>query len=76
MPDSKSTVLLSLVQVQPQMYLCAHEGGSRGKLIRTVVPDTPAACPLNRVLRQFRADRPNQLWVADITYVSTWQGCF
>ncbi len=33
-----------------------------------------AACPLDRVNRQFKAQRPNQLWVADFTYVSTWQG--
>jgi len=26
------------------------------------------------VNRQFRAERPNQLWVSDFTYVSTWQG--
>jgi transposase InsO family protein len=32
------------------------------------------ACPLDRVNRQFRAERPNQLWVSDFTYVSTWQG--
>ena len=38
------------------------------------VPDAKAACPLDRVNRQFRAERPNQLWVADFTYVSTWQG--
>ena len=31
-------------------------------------------CPLDRVHRQFKADRPNQLWVSDFTYVSTWQG--
>ena len=31
-------------------------------------------CPLDRVNRQFKADRPNQLWVSDFTYVSTWQG--
>lgn len=24
--------------------------------------------------RQFKAERPNQLWVSDFTYVSTWQG--
>jgi putative transposase len=33
-----------------------------------------APCPLDKVNRQFKADRPNQLWVSDFTYVSTWQG--
>ena len=33
-----------------------------------------AACPLDQVNRQFKADRPNKLWVSDFTYVSTWQG--
>ena len=31
-------------------------------------------CPLDRINRQFKADRPNQLWVSDFTHVSTWQG--
>lgn len=35
----------------------------------------PAPCPLNRGHLQFKAQRPNQLWVSDFTYVSTWQ-CF
>jgi hypothetical protein len=42
--------------------------------VRTTVPDAKAACPLDRVNRHFKAERPNQLWVADFTYVSTWQG--
>lgn len=49
-------------------------GVIRGKRVRTTIPDVVAARPLDRVKRQFKADRPNQLWVSDFTYVSTWQG--
>jgi transposase InsO family protein len=49
-------------------------GVIRGKSVRTTVPDAKAPCPLDLVNRQFRAERPNQLWVSDFTYVSTWQG--
>jgi putative transposase len=49
-------------------------GVVRGKSVRTTVPDAAVPCPLDRVNRQFRAERPNQLWVSDFTYVSTWQG--
>ena len=49
-------------------------GVRRGKVVRTTLSDSKAPGPLDRVHRQFRAERPDQLWVADFTYVSTWQG--
>ena len=49
-------------------------GVSRGKTHRTTWPDLTADRPDDLVQRNFIADRPNQLWVADITYVATWRG--
>jgi putative transposase len=60
--------------VERLMKRLGLEGVRRGKVVRTTVPDKALPCPLDRVHRQFRADRPNQLWVSDFTYVSTWQG--
>ena len=50
------------------------QGVVRGSKVRTTVPDPAAACPLDHVNRQFRAPRPNALWVSDFTYVATWSG--
>jgi len=50
------------------------EGARRGRSCRTTIPDNAAERPADLVQRQFVADRPNQLWVADITYVATWSG--
>jgi putative transposase len=60
--------------VERLMRRLGIEGVRRGKVIRTTIADTAASCPLDHVNRQFKADRPNQLWVSDFTYVSTWQG--
>ena len=43
------------------------KGAVRGKTVRTTIPDPTAACPLDRVNRQFKAPRPNALWVSDFT---------
>jgi transposase InsO family protein len=37
------------------------------------LPDTTTPRPPDLVTRQFTATRPNQLWVADLTYVATWR---
>jgi transposase InsO family protein len=49
-------------------------GAIRGKPVKTTVQDKNAPCPLDHVNREFKAERPNQLWVADFTYVRTWSG--
>jgi transposase InsO family protein len=50
------------------------QGVIRGKSVRTTVSDKAAPCPLDHVNRQFKAPRPNALWVSDFTYVATWSG--
>ena len=49
-------------------------GAVRGTTRRTTTPDVAAARPADLVERDFSATRPNQLWVADLTYVATWSG--
>jgi len=49
-------------------------GAVRGRGFKlTTIPDDAAARPLDLVERNFAAKRPNQLWVSDLTYVSTWR---
>jgi putative transposase len=50
------------------------EGAYRRKYRRTTIADQSAAAAPDLVRRDFHATRPDQLWVADITYVRTWQG--
>ena len=50
------------------------QGVVRGKRVRTTISNAAAACPLDRVNRQFKAPHPNALWVSDFTYVATWVG--
>jgi putative transposase len=50
------------------------QGVVRGKRVRTTISNAAAPCPLDRVNRQFKAPRPNTLWVSDFTYVATWAG--
>ena len=49
-------------------------GVVRGRRRRTTIPATATERPLDRVQRQLTASRPDQLWVADFTFVATWQG--
>ncbi|EFC1423495.1 IS3 family transposase, partial [Escherichia coli] len=55
------------------MAVMGLAGVLRGKKVRTTISQKAVAAG-DRVNRQFVAERPDQLWVADFTYVSTWQG--
>nr|WP_192827676.1 IS3 family transposase [Escherichia coli] len=55
------------------MAVMGLAGVLRGKKVRTTISRKTVATG-DRVNRQFVAERPDQLWVADFTYVSTWQG--
>jgi transposase InsO family protein len=50
------------------------EGVIRGQRRRTTIPEPSAPRPPDLVNRHFEAHRPNQLWVADLTYIRTWPG--
>ena len=50
-------------------------GVMRSKVVNTIAANAAAPFQLDRIHRQFKAQRPNQLWVSDFTLVSTWQGC-
>ncbi len=71
---NREGVCIARCTVERLMKRLGLQGVRRGKVVRTTISDTKAACPLDRVNRQFKAKRPNQLWVSDFTYVSTWQG--
>ncbi len=67
-----SVARCTVARLMRQMGL---HGVVRGRAYKvTTMVDEAAQRPADLVQRNFRADRPNQLWVADITYVATWKG--
>ena len=74
MQMNRDGVTVARCTVERLMKQLGLQGVRRGKVVRTTVGDPKAPCPLDKVNRQFKAQRPNQLWVSDFTYVSTWQG--
>ena len=61
-------------RVERLMKAAAIAGVSRRKGARTTIRDERVRPACDLVDRNFYADEPNQLWVADITYVPTWAG--
>ena len=70
----RERITVARCTVERLMTHLGLQGVRRGKVVRTTIGDMTAARPLDRVNRQFKADRHNPLWVPDFTYVSTWQG--
>ena len=60
--------------VERLMKAMGIQGVVRGQKPITTNPDASQPCPDDKVQRQFTATMPNQLWVSDFTYVSSWQG--
>lgn len=71
---NRESIPVARCTVERLMKQLGLEGVRRGKRCITTVPDEAANKPLDLVNREFVAQRPNQLWVADITYVATWSG--
>jgi putative transposase len=61
-------------QVERLMRTHGLRGVRRDKTFVTTRPDSAAVRPPDLVKRNFRAGRPNELWVVDFTYVPTWSG--
>lgn len=70
----RENISVARCTVERLMKLLGLRGVRRGKGVKTTMPDADAARPADLVDRQFVATRPNQLWVADLTYVATWRG--
>ena len=70
----REQMVVARCTVERLMRSLGLQGVVRGRKCRTTIADDSAERPLDHVNRQFEATRPNQLWVADFTYVATWTG--
>jgi len=67
-------IVVARCTVERLMRAEGLQGVVRGQRVRTTQPDDTATPSADLVQRQFSAAQPNQLWVADFTYVATWRG--
>jgi putative transposase len=67
-------VVVARCTVERLMRKMGLQGAVRGRKFKTTVGDNRVERPLDLVQRDFTATRPNELWVADLTYVATWSG--
>jgi transposase InsO family protein len=71
---ARDEIVVARCTVERLMRSLGLQGVVRGRKCRTTLGDERLEQPLDRVNRQFQATRPNELWVADFTYVATWSG--
>ena len=71
---AREDTVVARCTVERLMRVLGLQGVVRGRKCRTTIADEHAERPLDRVNRQFEATHPNELWVADFTYVATWSG--
>jgi len=69
---NRETIRVARCTVERLMRQLGLQGVVRGRRCRTTISDADADRPADLVNRQFTATRPDQLWVADFTYVVTW----
>jgi putative transposase len=70
----REQITVARCRVERLMRRLGLQGVVRGRKRRTTISEESANCPADRVKRQFTAIGPDQLWVADFTYVATWAG--
>ena len=71
---NREGIRVACCAVERLMRELGLQGAVRGKVKRTTVTDDAADRPRDLVDRQFSAEAPNRLWVADLIYVRTWSG--
>lgn len=65
-------VQIARCSIERLMRVLGLQGITRGKKVRTTFASDEGVKPKDLINREFEAQRPNQLWVADFTYVATW----
>ena len=71
---NREGVVVARCTVERLMREMGLQGVVRGRKFKTTVADDGSPRPADLVNRDFTASRPNELWVADLTYVATWRG--
>ena len=70
----REDIAVARCTVERLMARLSLRGAVRGRQFKTTVPDVALARPEDRVKRNFAVERPDALWVSDLTYVATWRG--